>query len=57
MLKKNMLVCILSVLFLLNSFSCAEELSDSKKVVSIVYDDSGSMKANNNFCYSKGEKV
>jgi len=49
---KSLIACVCISLVILINFSLADEVKANKKVVSIVYDDSGSMLTNNNFCYS-----
>lgn len=52
MRKKHFFVMFVMLLITLFNVCYAEESDLTKKVVSIVYDDSGSMMANNNYCYS-----
>ncbi len=49
---KQAFLTIIMVFCLLFSISYAEDAHNYKKVVSIVYDDSGSMQSYNNYCYS-----
>lgn len=52
MLKKKIYLSVFIALTMLFSFALAVNNEESKKIVSIVYDDSGSMALDNNYCYS-----
>jgi len=52
MLKRKIYLMFAVFLVLICNIALAETENNSKKVVSIVYDDSGSMTIDNNYCYS-----